>query len=317
MLLPSFPVEELDAGMAAFNDILSKGTPPEAVGWPLEKQRVAWDEVCRGFRKPRPAGLQVTDMVAKGVPLRLFKPATADIVPGIIYAHGGGWVLGSPETHDDICAEMAAGANCAVALFNYRKAPEHPFPAQLEDSLKVWRWLKEEGAALGIDPSRLIAAGDSCGGQMSAALALALRDLNMEMPKGLVLIYPALGADFSLPSYIRNANAPSLSRADMDFYLRSFLGPAGGTAWTDPLALPNLAQDLSGLPPVAMTAAAHDPLHDEAVIFMQKLQAAQTPVHFRSEPKLAHSYMRARNHSKPALESFNWIIEQLRSFAHI
>ncbi len=303
----------LDAGMLAFSKILSESTPPGSETWPIQRQRDSWDEVCRKFRAPRPPGLTVMDTEANGVPVRLFRPAGAHVVPCVLYAHGGGWVLGSPETHDDMCAEMASGANCAVALMNYRKAPEHPFPAQLEDSLKVWRWMKT--GPNGIDPHHLMAAGDSCGGQMSVALALALRDLNMGMPKGLVLIYPVLGADFSTGSYIRNAKAPCLTRADMDVYLTSFLGQRGAPAWTDPKALPNIA-DITGLPPTSMTAAAHDPLHDDAVIFKRKLEAAAVPVAFRSEPELAHSYMRARYHSKPALESFEWIVGEIHKLAH-
>jgi acetyl esterase len=305
----------LDEGMAAFNRILSESAPAGSESWPVERQRQSWDDLCRKFRAPRPVGLVVSEENANGVPVRLFRPDTGRKVPVVIYAHGGGWVLGSPETHDDICAEMASGAGCAVALMNYRKAPEHPFPAQLEDSLKVWRWFKSNAAHHNINAQSMVAAGDSCGGQMSVALALALRDLNLEMPSGLVLIYPVLGADFSTASYIRNANGSNLTRAEMDYYLTSFLGPRGGPLWSDPKALPNLA-DVAGLPPVSLTAAAHDPLHDDAVIFRQKLEAAGIPVAFRSEPALSHSYMRARHHSAPAMAGFRWIVDEIRRHAH-
>ncbi len=102
--------------------------------------------MCAEFRAPRPANLTVTEYIANGVPCRVFAPNTPGLKAGVIYGHGGGWVLGGPETHDDMCAELANEADCVVVLMDYRLAPEYPHPAQLEDSLKVWRWMREQGA---------------------------------------------------------------------------------------------------------------------------------------------------------------------------
>jgi acetyl esterase len=234
----------------------------------------------------------------------------------VIYLHGGGWVLGSCETHDDMCAEMADRADCVVVLVDYRLAPEHPHPAQLEDSLKVIGWMRQAGRALGIDPDDIIGAGDSAGGQMSVALALALVEEKRRPLRGLVLIYPVLGADVDTPSYIRNANAPCLTREEMIFYLESFLGDRGNKNWTDPKAVPNLANDLSGLPTAFISVAAHDPLCDDGVIFHEKLVKAGVPSRLRIEPALAHSYMRARHHSGPAMVAFGAIVEALRHLGH-
>ena len=231
----------LDPGMIAFNALLSAKTPPEAVTWPLEKQRTAWNAVCKQFSAPRPAGLTVSNLEFEGVKFRLYVPDGAKPQAGVLYFHGGGWVLGGPETHDDMCAEMAAGAGCVLALVDYRLAPEHVHPAQREDALKVWRWLRENVS------ENVVAAGDSAGGQMSAGLALHLKAQGLPQLKAMILIYPGLGADFELPSYMRNADAPSLSRADMIYYLTSFLGPEGNPNWRDETALPNLAQDVSGV----------------------------------------------------------------------
>jgi acetyl esterase len=301
----------LDPGMLAFNAELSAQTPPEAVDWPLDKQRAVWNEVCKKFRSPHPAGLKVQDLETDGVRFRLYTPEVSGAKIGILYFHGGGWVLGGPETHDDMCAEMAAGANCAVALVDYRLAPEHIHPAQLEDSLKVWRWMRDNVS------ENIIAAGDSAGGQMSAGLALHLKALGLPQLKGMVLIYPVLGADVETPSYIRNADAPCLTRADMIYYLVSFLGPKGNPNWSDETALPNLAQDVSGLPPAFITVAGHDPLHDDGIIFAEKLKAAGIVCTVREEPALAHSYMRARNVSVPAKKGFDAIVEALRSLSHL
>jgi acetyl esterase len=309
------PHASLDEGMRHFYKKLSEATPPGAESWPLDQQRAAWNALCQSFQAPLPAGVEVSDIVCNGVPCRLYKPAGGHDLPAVIYGHGGGWVLGGPSTHNDMCAELSAATGTAVLLMDYRLAPENPFPAQLEDSLKVWRWLREQGPATGIDPGNLIAAGDSAGGQMSVALAMALQELALPQLQGLVLIYPVLGSDMGTASYIRNANAPCLTRGEMGFYLTSFLGPEGSAAWHDPKAAPNLAADVSYLPPTYITVAAHDPLRDDGVIFAEKLKLAGVPVALREEPVLAHSYMRARHHSGPAMEGFKAIARALAALA--
>jgi acetyl esterase len=309
-------VEPIDPGMLAFYKALSAKSPPEAVTWPLARQRKEWDELCRSFRAPRPEKLIVEDLDADGVPVRIYRPLGEAPKPGVIYGHGGGWVLGSIETHDDMCAELAAQSDTVVVAIDYRLAPEHPHPAQLEDSLAVLAWMRERGRALGIDPEHIIGAGDSAGGQMTAGLALLLRDHGEDQLKGMVLIYPVLGADMDSESYTRNADAPCLSRAEMLYFLESFLGPRWGPNWSDPYALPNLATDVSRLPPAFITVAAHDPLHDDGVLFAEKLKLAGIPVALRREPALAHSYMRARHVSPPAMAGFRAIAAAIRALGH-
>lgn len=299
---------KLDPGMRAFAEELGSKAPPEFSTWPLDKQRAAWNAVCAEFRAPRPAGLTVEDLETDGVKFRLYTPATPKPKTGILYFHGGGWVLGGPETHDDMVAEMAAAANCVVALVDYRLAPEHQHPAQLEDSLKVWRWMR----ALGFE--NILGAGDSAGGQMTVALALTLREQNLPQLKAMVLIYPVLGTDTKTASYIRNAHAPCLTRDEMKYYLQSFLGPENSSNWRDEKAVPNLLRDVSGLPSTFITVAGHDPLHDDGIIFAHKLKAGGIACTLREEPALAHSYMRARNVSAPARKGFDAIVEALKQF---
>ncbi len=308
--------QPVDPGMLTFYKELSRHSPPESAQWPLDRQRAAWDEVCRMFRARRPAELMVEDLDANGVHVRVYRPPGEAPKPGVIYFHGGGWVVGSCETHDDMCAELATAADCVVVMPDYRLAPENPYPAQLEDSLKVLDWMRSTGRALGIDPSHIIGAGDSAGGQMTVGLALSLRDQGLKQLRGMVLIYPVLGADTETPSYLRNANAPCLTRDEMIFYLDSFLGPRGSKSWSDPYAVPNIATDLSSLPPAYITVAAHDPLCDDGLIFRDKMKAAGIPVDLREEPALAHSYMRARHVSAPAMAGFRAIAGAVRHLAH-
>jgi acetyl esterase len=310
-----YPGVALDAGMQAFNDTFAAAMPAEAKDWPLAQQRLAWNTLCRSFHAPHPPGLRVEDILCNTVPCRLFRPEGDRPVPIVIYGHGGGFVFGGPDTHDDMCAEMAAFAEVGVVLMDYRLAPEHPFPAQLEDSLKVWRWLRERGGDHNLDATRIVAAGDSVGGQISSALIMALHELGLPPVQGCVLMYPLLGTDLATPSSIRHGNAPGLTRDDMAFYLRSFLGPEGGPNWFDPKAVPNLAGDVSCFPPTYMTVAAHDPLHDDGTTFHGKLLAANVPVLLREETALAHSYLRARHHSEPAKKGFDAIVKALRSLA--
>jgi acetyl esterase len=309
----------LDPDMIAFGAEISRATPPDAPTWPLPRQRAAWDEVCRSFRAARPTGLHVTDLSIAGpgqpLALRLYRPSTDKLRPGVLYFHGGGWVLGSLESHDDMCAEIAVGADVVVVAVDYRLAPEHPHPAQFDDNLAAWSFLRQAGRSVGIDPDRLIAAGDSAGGQMTAALAMHLRDHGLPQLLAQVLIYPVLGADTDTPSYRRNATASSLSRAEMLFYLGAFLGPEGSPSWRDKRAVPLLETDYTRLPPAFVTAAAHDPLHDDAVVYVERLRAAGIPATLRREPALGHSYMRARASCRPAREGFDAIVAAIRAFA--
>jgi acetyl esterase len=283
--------QDIDEGMLTFYKELSKHSPPESANWPLLEQRKAWDDVCRLFRAERPQRLFVEDIDVDGIHVRVFRPPGEAPKPAVIYFHGGGWVLGSCETHDDMCAEMAVGADCVVVLVDYRLAPEHPHPAQLEDSLKVLLWMRSSGRAFGIDSDRIVGAGDSAGGQMTVGLALVLRDNGAPQLRGQVLIYPVLGADVNTQSYIRNAHAPCLTK-------------------------PEMAYDPKGLPPTYISVAGHDPLFDDGVIFYEKMRAAGIPAILREEPALAHSFMRARHVSDPAKKGFNGIVEALRSLGH-
>jgi acetyl esterase len=310
----------LDEGMYEFYQKLTLASPPEAVNWPLQQQRRSWNEVCQAFASAKPSGLSTEDLgVPRGgetVRVRIYRPAGQRTRPGVLYMHGGGWVLGGIETHDDMCAEMAHEADVVVAAVDYRLAPEHPHPAQLEDNLAALDWMRSKGHSFGIDGDAIVAAGDSAGGQMGASLAFYLRDKGMTQLKGQVLIYPVLGTDLDTSSYRRNADGPCLTRSEMTYYWESVLGPRSSPNWRDKYIIPLLETDYSDLPPAFITAAGHDPLHDEALIYGERLTAAGVAVRVRREPTLAHSYMRARHASPACKTAFEAIVSAVRALGH-
>lgn len=284
--------------------------------WPLARQREAWEAQCRKDSARRPDRLMVEDLDVGSIHVRIYRPPGEDPKPGVLYAHGGGWTMGSCETHDDLCAELADQADVVVVCFDFRLAPEHRHPAQVEDALTVLDWMRSSGRAIGIDPTHIVAAGDSAGGQVAAGVALALKRDGGRPLRGLLLINPALGGDTETPSYLAQANSPALSREEMIECLAALLGPPGSPGWSDPTGVPNAAADVTGLPPSFITVAAHDPLHDDGVIFAEKLKAAGVPVALREEPALAHSYWRSRHHSRAAMAGFTAIAQALRHLAH-
>jgi acetyl esterase len=308
--------EPFDAEMARFLVEAAKLGPAWQPDWPLARRRPARDENYRLNRAGRPPRLMVEDLDVGGLHVRIFRPPGEDPKPAMLYAHGGGWAWGSCETHDDITAEIADQADVVSVAFDYRLAPEHPHPAQVEDAATVLDWMRSSGRALGLDPGRIVAAGDSAGGQIAAGLALRLKAAGGPQLRGLVLVNPALGANTETASYLAHAMSPTLQRAHMVEYLEAFLGPRGSPAWRDPVALPNLATDVSGLPPTFISVAGHDPLHDDGVIFHDKLRAAGAACVLRHEPALAHTYIRARHASAAAKAGFAAIVEAVRQLGH-
>lgn len=254
--------------------------------------RLAYSEMCRAFTPPRPAGLYVVDFELAGVAVRSYQPPVASAsggVPCIVYLHGGGWVVGDLDSHDFICAELASTLGVLVIAVDYRLAPEHPFPAGFDDCLKVWRVLRN--GPFQLDPARTLVAGDSAGGNLAAALCLALRDADEPLPAAQVLIYPGLGGDQHLASRSECNDAPLLTSSDVDCYHALYLqGPAKPRAY----AMPLLAQDFRGLPPALIAVAQFDPLRDDGVLYAERLNAAGVATQLYYGEGLVHGCLRAR-----------------------
>jgi len=230
------------------------------------------------------------------IPVRIYWPTgddTADeTLPIIVFYHGGGFSLGDLETHDPVARSHAVGAEAIVVSVDYRLAPEHPFPAGLNDCWAALQWVAASAAELGGDPNRIAVAGDSAGGNLAAVMAHLARDNGGPALTFQLLWYPVVTADLSLPSYFENANAPILDRDVIDAFLSWYLPDLD---ITDPTALPVTlapanAADLTGLPPAYIGTAEHDPLRDDGARYAELLNAAGVPAELSNEPTLVHGY---------------------------
>lgn len=279
-----------------------------------EEQRRAFTDLCRAFAGPHPKGLSVHDETVPGpfgdIAIRVYRPEVEGLTGGLVYFHGGGWVVGDLDSHDDHCAWMAATSGVVVVSVDYPLAPENIHPVPFEASDAALRHIATNVGNYGIDPERLGVGGDSAGAALAAAVALKARDDGGPALALQLLIYPTLGCDHSLPSFAENADAPALTTGDMAKYLRLYTGKAPEDI-TDVFAAPLLAPDLSGMPPAMIAACELDPLRDEAAAWHGGLERAGVPSRYYLGQGLVHGCMRARRMSPGAMRFFEAICEGL------
>ncbi|QRM56060.1 alpha/beta hydrolase [Sinorhizobium sp. BG8] len=283
-----------EPGILAFHARCEAFYPADAVHGSIAQQRGWYDALCAEFDAPPPPGMHKADgLVAGRVPVRYYRPSVVSTQTRLLYIHGGGFVVGSLNSHDSICAEIAHAAKAELVSVDYRLAPEHVWLAAFED---CWAVLLDLLAS-----SRpVVVIGDSAGGNLTAGIVLNARDVGAGPIAGQVLIYPALGGDLVSGSYAEMAQAPGLTTADVSYYRDVVKAPKG-----DVYAFPLLAKDLAGLPPSYITAAFFDPLRDDARHYATRLGAAGVPVEFREEPQMIHAWLRARHMSEGAREGFS------------
>ncbi|MDB5453712.1 MAG: hypothetical protein JWO33_2290 [Caulobacteraceae bacterium] len=222
------------------------------------------------------------------IPVRLYRPNGAVRPPVCLFFHGGGWMVGDLDSHDSLCRLLAARSGCAILSVGYRLAPEHPFPAGLEDCYAITRWLHRQGVSLGLDTAKMAVAGDSAGGNLAAAVAIMARDRGGPPLRRQLLLYPNTDRDQDTASWRDLGEGYLLTRKRMDFYWRNYLG---GRPDTPSLAAVRRTADLRGLPPAVVIVAEYDPLRDEGADYARALAAAGGKVVLHTAPGMIHGFL--------------------------
>ena len=249
----------------------------------------------RAAARPRGPDLhEVRDLRIGELPARLYRPAPGP-VPLVVYLHGGGWTIGSLESHDRMCRRLADGSGAAVLAIGYRLAPEHPWPASVDDTVAALRWVASGPAGLGPDglgpaPTAVAVAGDSAGGTLAALGCLRLRDEDPPaLPDLQVLLYANTDLTGAQPSIREKATGWGLDAATVRFFNSQWVPDQ--SRWSDPAVSPLFAPDLSGLPGALVVSAEHDPLRDESEAYARRLREAGVEVESRREAGLIHGFM--------------------------
>jgi acetyl esterase len=260
------------------------------------------------FSGPREPVAAVEDTVIAGpggdLGIRIYSPGSPTPVPALVYFHGGGWVMGSIDAVDAPLRALTNRAGCLVCSVDYRLAPEHRFPAAFDDARAAFGWVVNHAASVGADASRVAVGGDSAGGNLAAAIALAERDGGPRV-SAQVLIYPVLDHDFDRPSYLANAEGFGMTRDSMKWYWDHYVPDTNRRS--DPLASPLRAPDLTGLPPALIVTAEHDVLRDEGEAYAARLRDAGVSVTLSRYEGMMHGFWRTAG----AVDAGQRVIEEI------
>jgi acetyl esterase len=275
----------LDPQAKSYLDLLASVGAPPLHSLQAPQARVAYKK-ARAIAQPEPPHVaQVQALSAAGptgdIPLRAYRPkgsVDSEALPVLIFLHGGGWTIGDLDTHDVPCREICNRARCAVIAVDYRLAPEHRFPAAVEDAIAATRWIAAHAQQLALDPRRIAIGGDSAGGNLAAVTALTLRDAGGPPLALQLLIYPATDFRADTPSHAQNGSGYLLTREAIDYFSNSYLrAPEDIADWR---ASPVRAQSFRDLPPAFVLTAGYDPLRDEGAQYAQLLRDAGVAVEY-------------------------------------
>ncbi|MBZ9705077.1 MULTISPECIES: alpha/beta hydrolase [unclassified Mesorhizobium] len=293
----------IDAETRAFIERTNSYYPPDTIDYTIAEQREIYARMCREFFAGYPEGVtaETTAIAAQAcnIPIRIYRSAP-QAVATVLYYHGGGFILGGLDSHDDVCAELCGRTGYDVVSVDYRLAPEHLHPAAFDDAMNAFEW----AAATRDHP--VLLCGDSAGGNLCAAVSHATRG-HAKKPIGQVLIYPGLGGDRSRGSYLKHAEAPMLTTRDLEFYKHI---RTGGVDQTGDITLQPLADaDFANLPPTVLITAECDPLSSDGEAYRDRIVAGGGRATWFEEKGLVHGYLRARHTVGRARASFTCIVE--------
>lgn len=302
----------IDQEIWAFIERTNSWYPADAVERSVDEQRAIYTAMCRAFFNGYPSGVEACDAVIESndcaIPVRRYNAVRPKLDAHVVYIHGGGFVVGDLDSHDDVCAELCNATSLGITSIDYRLAPEHKHPAAFNDCVSAVRF---EAARL-MKP--LLLCGDSAGGNLCAAVAHAVRaDKTQAMISGQVLIYPTLGAVGCEGSFVTHANAPMLTCAELDYYAQVRVDdkPLSNDVTFAPLQ----DQDFTNLPRTLVVSAECDPLSDDGRLYCEAINNAGGQAQWRNERGLVHGYLRARHASCRARASFAAIVAGLSDFA--
>jgi acetyl esterase len=295
----------IDAETWAFIERINSFYPPETIDFTIDEQRAVYNRMCRAFFAGYPDGVEATDEAiaagSRSIPIRRYRKDNAPGKALLLYFHGGGFILGDLDSHDDVCAELCDQTGFAVISVDYRLAPEHRHPAAFDDALAAYEW------AARTHEGPILLAGDSAGGNLAAAISHAIRGRTVQAA-GQVLIYPGLGGDMTKGSYLEHAEAPMLTTRDVAFYKSVRDARAD-----DPTASPLADTDFYGLPPTVIVTAQCDPLSSDGEAYRDRIRAAGGQAFWIEEKGMVHGYLRARHSVGGARASFGRIVAALRA----
>ncbi|HEX2850002.1 MAG TPA: alpha/beta hydrolase [Acidimicrobiales bacterium] len=303
------PLDPLFQMMA--DNATATGQPTSLAETTVEDARNAYLLMVAAGGEP-PALASIDDRRIPGpdgdMAIRVYRPNGGEAPrPVVVYYHGGGFTIGSIETHDPVCRTLAAQAEALVVSVEYRLAPEHPFPAATDDAFAALQWVGEHAAEIGGDPSRIAVAGDSAGGNLAAVSAIAARDAGGPAVCFQALVYPTTDAKMRFPSIDENGEMPILPRRSMEWFYEQYKSDVD-----DWRATPIDVDDLSGLPPAVVITAEYDPLRDEGEAYGEKLRAAGVPVTGKRYDGMAHAFVQMLGVLEPARDAMALIASELK-----
>jgi acetyl esterase len=284
----------LDPRVKRFLDVLAAGKPPNVLETTVEERRVGLAELMKLAGPETPVGgVENRSLPGPGgqaLGVRIYTPldAKSTMLPGLVYFHGGGLVAGTVQTHDAIARALANSGACRVISVDYRLAPEHPFPAALDDALAAVTHIGAHAASFGIDGARLGICGDSAGGTLAAATAQAIARIGSPRLALQLLICPILDYSRSTPSRRELASGYLVDQATLDHDLRYYVPP--GIDPANPRISPLRAEDVAGLPPTLIHTAEFDPLRDEGRDYFERLTRVHSDVSYTCHPGMIHLF---------------------------
>jgi acetyl esterase len=304
---------QLDPQVKTYLDQLAVagGSPPETL--PLDEARRQMEQGTKALGQP-PEVRSIEDRRIPGpageIPVRIYRQGEDRAAPGVVFFHGGGWVIGSINTHDKLCRELAIESGATIVSVDYRLAPEHKYPAAAEDAYAATCWVAQNSRELGIDPAKIIVAGDSAGGNLAAVTCLMARDRGGPAISLQILLYPIADGNFETPSYRTCADGYLLTRDSMQWFWRNYL--ASPEQGTEPYVSPLRAESLRGLPPALVLTAEFDPLRDEGEAYARRLAESGVPFELARYPGLIHGFLRRTAFFDAARTAMHQVCDSIR-----